>query len=229
MEQKIITKEISGIASAIYDMRKPMESKSDSAITMDSDGLNLIELGEKDEVLMKKLARTPSGSGHDCFLKSITVHADFTMTHDFILQFYRYSFRDTVSSESKMHSIHKGDIADKCSDYVSVNTIDFVNDLIKLFNDVKNDEDVVKLFNNNDAFYYAVNKTPSNKKELFECIIHNTPLGYMLTFGEVINYLQLKTMWKQRKNHKMSSWNTVFVNWVRSLPYSYLITGEYED
>lgn len=221
---QIVTKEISGIASAIYDMRKPMESESDSVFKWDNEGLKLEEIGLDDLRLAKKLALVKPGSGHNCFLKDIVVHMDMTMPHDFLLQYYRYHFTDTASSTSKMHSIHKGDIKDKCQPYVSNETITLVNRLIKMYNHLEDNA----YYYNEDYFrdILLIDAFPETKKELFECIIANTPLGYMLTLGEVTNYLQLQSMWNQRKNHKMSSWNTVFVNWVRSLPMSYLITGE---
>lgn len=227
---EIVTKEISGIASAIKDMRNPMGSqdKSDSVIYEDDHTGNLVveSLGEKDEVLLNKLCRAKQGSGHDCVLKSIVVHMDITAPHDFILQYYRYSFRDTTSSVSKMHSIHKGSIHDKCNAYVSTQTIDLVDELLTLYNSVESYSVVEDLFIANTKLYRTISDTPTTKSELFECIIANTPLGYELTFGEVTNYLQLKTMYNQRKNHKMSSWSVTFVDWIKSLPMSYLITGE---
>ena len=224
----IVVKEISGVASAIKDMRKPLGSKNDSEFVIDenTNNLQLVKLGEKDKKLMRTLSNVKSGSGHDCFLKDIIVHADITATHDFILQWYRYHFRDTASSSSKMYSITKGSIKDKCSSYVSEIIIEFVDDLILLYNKVEKDSEIKEAFNSNEGVYWDIPRIPTTKAELFECIIHNTPLGYELTFGEVISYLQLKSMYRQRKNHKMSSWNIDFVNWIHTLPYSWLITGE---
>lgn len=230
----IKTTEISGIVSAVKDMRNPMGSwdKSDSVIIENAETglLELESLGENDEALLKKLCRAKSGSGHDCVLKSIAVHCDITATHDFVLQYYRYHHRDTTSSSSKMYCITKGDISEYCSPYVHEDTIDLVNTLIEVYNEIDNSrasdcEDEIQV-NLMQSVGCNFKKIPTTKSELFECIIHNTPIGYELTFGEVTNYLQLKTMWSQRKHHRMSSWNTVFVEWVRSLPYSYLITGE---
>ncbi len=231
---KIETTEVSGIASAIKWMRLPMKSEGDTESYQEHRWLDVAgiykqhldtvyevsEVGSNDNKLAKKLAKCKSGSGHDSFLKGIVVHAEFTATHDFILQLYRYHFRDTVSSESKMHMITKGgSIGDNCSRWVNDKTIDTVDKMIDYFNEYEIlEQDTWCLFDNN--------KKPANKQELFECIIHNTPLGYMLTFGEVTNYLQLKSMYKQRKNHKMSGWSQVFVEWIKTLPLSYLITGE---
>jgi hypothetical protein len=204
---KIVTKAVSDIQLAIDWARLSYGSEGD-------------EGGEKDQKLAKTLAECKAGSGHDSMLKGIVVHAEFTATHDFILQLYRYHFRDTVSSESKMHSITKGSIGDNCSKWVHQRTIGLVDTLIATYNEQRYEKDV----------YYSVDgSTPYliTKEELFECIIHNTPLGYELTFGEVTNYLQIKTMVAQRASHKMSGWSETFIEWARTLPQAeHLIFGE---
>ena len=204
-------------------MRKPMKSKNDSEFGKNPDGTIFLEkLGDDDLRLAKQLAGCKGGSGHDSFLKDIVVHADFTGTADFIMQLYRYHHRDTASSESKMHGITKvSDIGDNCSKWVDINTIKFVNSLIWMYNIVPVDE-----YGGRSVLFPKGKEMPQTKKEMFECIIHNLPMGYELTFGEVTNYLQLKSQYRQRKSHKMSSWSDVFVKWVKTLPYSFLITGE---
>lgn len=206
------TLEVSGINSSIKWMRNPTESQCDN-------------FGESDRKLAKTLSSAKAGSGHDCFLKGMIVHVEIEATHDSILQWYRYHFRDTVSSTSKMYTLLKQDVKSKCSPYVHKWTIDLVNTLILLYNKCESDDIVEELFIKNDYLCANIDKVPTSKKELFECIVHNVPLGYKLKMGEVTNYLQLKTMYNQRKNHKMSFWNTEFVNWVKSLPHSWLITG----
>ena len=49
------------------------------------------------------------------------------------------------------------------------------------------------------------NENPTAEK--FEEVVMNTPLGLRLTARVELNYLQLKTMYGQRKNHKMSEWH----------------------
>ncbi len=212
---QIETKAVSDIQLAIDWARLSYASEGDNG-------------GEKDIKLATKLAQCKAGSGHNSFLKGIVVHAEFTATHDFILQLYRYHFRDTVSSTSKMHSITKGSIGEHCSKWVSKGLISLVDDLADMYNGyshlVLNEVLVQELASVCDR--YAISPVPYEKAELFECIIHNTPLCYELTFGEVTNYLQLKSMYSQRKSHKMSGWSEVFVEWVESLPMSFLITGK---
>jgi hypothetical protein len=40
-----------------------------------------------------------------------------------------------------------------------------------------------------------------------------------------VNYAVLKAMYHARKNHKLDEWHTL-CDWIESLPYSELITGE---
>ena len=51
-------------------------------------------------------------------------------------------------------------------------------------------------------------------------MLGNVPMGLELTAGISTNYLCLKNMYHQRKNHRLKFWNTVFVEWIKSLPMS---------
>ena len=58
-------------------------------------------------------------------------------------------------------------------------------------------------------------------------LLANVPMGLELTAGISTNYLCLKNMFHQRKNHKLKFWTETFVPWVKSLPMAKeLITGE---
>ena len=49
------------------------------------------------------LAQTPSGSGHDCFLKGMVVYVDWKINKIIREQLLRYNFINVVSSQSLMH------------------------------------------------------------------------------------------------------------------------------
>jgi len=55
------------------------------------------------------------------------------------------------------------------------------------------------------------------KEKNFEEVINNLPLGYMKWMRVSTNYLQLKTIYYQRKNHKLQEWKD-FCNWIEKLP-----------
>lgn len=128
------------------------------------------------------LGNAKGSSGHDCFCKGVRVQFDLTASHVFLPQFMRYHFQDIISSMSKMHRILKMDIEKACHRLVRKETIDNLNKIIVEYNE---------------------NPTP----EKFEEVVMNTPLGLRLTARAELNYLQLKTMYYQRKNHKMSEWH----------------------
>ena len=118
----------------------------------------------------------------------------------FWLQWERYSHQSTVSSHSSMYCITKFDVEDVFSEYVDPRVLEVLKELIDEYNN---------------------NPTPEN----FHRVIHNCPEGLQLTRRVTTNYLQLKTMYEQRKYHKMYAWSKDFVRLVESLPLFFEITG----
>lgn len=143
---------------------------------------------------------TPS-SGHDCALKGIAVHVNIKADQSFWLQFERYHYQDTISSMSTMHCLCKFvKLNEMFSPYTDPRSIAICNEYIEMYN--------------NDP-------TPEN----FQKVIHNCPEGIELTRRIGTNYLQLKTMYAQRKNHKMFAWSKDFIKLLDELPYFYELTG----
>ena len=66
------------------------------------------------------------------------------------------------------------------------------------------------------------NRTKSD--EDFLRMIYNVPSGFELTARMVTNYQQLKTIYRQRRTHRLPDWQ-MFCDWIESLPHSELITG----
>ncbi len=62
-----------------------------------------------------------------------------------------------------------------------------------------------------------------DRKELYHYIISNLPMGYELWAEISTNYLQLKTIYKQRRWHKLDDWRE-FCAFIEGLPMSELIT-----
>ena len=56
-------------------------------------------------------------------------------------------------------------------------------------------------------------------------ILYSNPCGFILTARMTTNYRQLKTIYAQRKNHRLPEWRE-FCKWIETLPYAKeLITG----
>lgn len=135
------------------------------------------------------------GSGHDCMLKGVIVSVNIEADQSFWLQWERYHFQDTVSSMSTMHCLCKFEKVDEMfSKYTDPRTIAILNEKIEAYNN---------------------NPTSEN----FHQVIHNCPQGIELCRRLVMNYLQIKSMLNQRKNHKMESWREGFVSLTKELPF----------
>lgn len=146
---------------------------------------------------VKKLGNAQKGSGHDNFLKGIIVQFDLTMTPKMSVELERYHFIDFISSQSTMHRIAKFDLDKAYIEYVDKRIIDIMKDKVAQYN----------------------NETDKEKKEkLYLEILYSNPCGFKLTAGMTTNYQQLKTIYTQRKNHRLPEWRT-FCDWIETLPY----------
>ena len=148
---------------------------------------------------IKALAGCEKGSGHDNFLKGIIVQFDLTFTVKAWTEAERYHWLDIVSSQSSMHKISKMNY-DKCF-------CEYVTDYTKK-----------EMYRLRDQ--YNADPTPEN----YLYLLYNCPTGLQLTAGMTTNYQQLKTIYSQRKTHRLPEWRE-FCKWIESLPYSELITG----
>ncbi len=149
---------------------------------------------------VKKLGSCDFGSGHDQFLTGIIVQFDLTFSNKAWIEAERYHFFDFVSSQSTMHRIAKFDIEEQCNEYVSGVVI----------------EELERL---RDA--YNADPTAENYLRL----LYNIPSGFQLTARMTTNYRQLKTIYFQRRNHRLPEWR-YFCKWVEELPmFKELILG----
>jgi len=64
-----------------------------------------------------------------------------------------------------------------------------------------------------------VDKVEENyKKERYLNLLYSVPVGLKLTAGMTTNYQQLKTIYFQRKNHRLPKWR-MFCKQLEELPY----------
>lgn len=103
-----------------------------------------------------------------------------------------------------MHRLTKMDIKKSCNKYVEDIVIDNLNYWIEKFNSIGGEETL------------TVNDISYTKHELYMKIISNCPMGLEQTMRVTTNYLQLKTIYQQRKNHKLEEWH-VFCAWCETL------------
>ena len=60
-------------------------------------------------------------------------------------------------------------------------------------------------------------------------MIQLLPSSYNQKRTVMLNYEVLANIYKSRKNHKLDEWSVGFIDWIKGLPYSELITGEKHD
>ena len=154
-----------------------------------------------------KLAKTPQGSAHSNFLCGIRVAYDIKYPAYFTPELQRYHFNYIVTSSSKMHKLINMNMDCCFNEYVTEDSIAQMKNLIQIYNRDKSYENFMR-------------------------VLSNCPLGIELFMRCTTNYLQLKTIYHQRKTHKLrQDWQEGFIDGlIRQLPYhKEFITGEYAD
>jgi len=162
---------------------------------------------------IKALAQSERGSGHDQFLTGIIVQFDFSFSNKAWVEAERYHFLDFVSSQSTMHRITKFDLNKAYNEYVDKRIIEIMKEKVKEYNEFAGRVEAGLIPENSDI-----------QKVKYLEILYSNPAGFILTAGMTTNYRQLKTIYAQRKNHRLPEWRE-FCKWIETLPHSELITG----
>jgi len=191
-----------GLRSSIRGAKFPMAADLDNIDERLTDGI-------------KALATSRSGEGHDQWLTGVIVQMDLTFSNKAWVEAERYHFFDFVSSQSTMHRITRFDLDNSYNEYVDPGIVQIMKDMVTSFN-----EDFPDMV------------IPDGKTEEFRDrylkILYSNPAGFKLTARMTTNYRQLKTIYKQRKNHRLPEWRA-FCKWIETLPLSCLITGKEKE
>ena len=145
--------------------------------------------------LGSNLGHSPVGHGDDKFLRQIPVTFDILAPRYFWAQFDTYGVFTTKNSQSTMH---KG----KALDYGRIADADVDPFILAKF------QEIVK--------HYQENPTEENLMR----VKANMPEGICLAAGISTNYAQLRTMYYQRKNHRLPQWRWFCEEFITSLPYA---------
>ena len=192
MEFKIENTEVYGISKSIIASGNAMRTEMDN---------NSSFFKENDLNRAVKLGNTKSGEGHDNFLNGIIVQFDIYAPLYMWKQLQRYHFLDFISSQSTMHRLVRFDIKEQC--------VDDVDDII-----LKRYQELLDDYNDNKGMTISVDE--DNKK--WRTLVASLPCGFVLGATMTTNYRQLKTIYNQRKNHKLNEWHE-FCKWCEKLPY----------
>ena len=160
------------------------------------------------------LGTVDTGTGHDNFLKGIIVQFDWTFTPKLSVEVERYHFIDFVSSQSTMHRITKFDLDKAYIKYVDKRCVDVIKEKVQKYNDI---QDIIKKIKNGELDL-SLKAQEDLAKELYLEILYSNPCGMFLTARMTTNYQQLKTIYQQRRNHRLPEWQW-FCDWIETLPH----------
>ena len=164
------------------------------------------------------LAKSKQGSGHDNFMNGIIVQFDLTFTNKAWVEAERYHFLDFVSSQSTMHRITKFDLDHAYIEYTDPRIVEIMKEKTSAYN-ILQDEIKERKAEGKD-----VTTLQEDSKKRYLEILYSNPAGFRLTARMTTNYRQLKTIYLQRRNHRLPEWRA-FCAWIETLPYAEFITG----
>lgn len=183
-----------------YAMREEPPTEAEFQAGVELIDLDLLRVNPaKDNSNIRRsqnLANTPIGSGHDQYETGIIVQFDVNFTIKAWTEAERYTFLNFVTSMSTMHRISKiVTQSDKVfSEYTDPRIIEIIHEKTEIYNQTKDPEDYLRL--------------------LYSC-----PVGLKLTARLSTNYRQLRTIYHQRKDHRLPEWRE-FCRWIESIPFA---------
>ena len=242
---KITETEVFGWNTAIRGMRNAHESwdKSDSGYCLDTLACHnckwnrltevkcktnidnhIFVVGKDDLALMKKLVA--AGTDHSKFMRMIHVQCDWEAPLYWWKEADTYKVGTVRNSCSTMHKITEHEFTmdmfshehlfDFCPIDKSNNSTDILEITIEHLNAMR------KVLN-------SLDQDDPLRKEYWWQLIQLLPSSYDQKATMDLNYQVLRNMYHSRKHHKQDEWRVDFCNWVKSLPYSELITMTKEE
>ena len=235
---KIENTDVVGWEAAIRGMRNPMNSweKSDSIFVGDgeyhdicsnsgpyngtvTDTETFFEMGDNDLDLMTRLRN--AGTDHRKFMRMIAVYADITAPLYWWKEFDTYKVGTVANSCSTMHKIHDKEFYEEDFSFERI---------MSGYEEYKGDDAMHTAYCSMQNVISALNRLRymykiSKNKKYWYAMIQLLPSSYNQKRTVMLNYEVLANMYKSRKNHKLDEWH-VLCDWIESLPYSELITGQ---
>ena len=246
---KIENTEVLGWEAAIRGMRNPMNSwgRSDSepcnplgncffacdqAVCEIKDHFHI---GPNDLDLMTRLRN--AGTDHRKFMRMIVVYCDITAPLYWWKEFDTYKVGTVANSCSTMHKIAAKEftLEDFSCEHLIWNWKE--EDPNSFFEyPCQCEHDAMAAYCSLDVLLLTIRALNENRKAYLETkdkkywwqMIQLLPSSYNQRRTVMLNYEVLAGIYPSRKNHKLDEWR-VFCDWIESLPYSEIITGEQKD
>lgn len=215
--------EVYNLHNAIVGIRNSWNSqhKSDSTETY---------LGDEDLKLAIKLNK--AGASHAKYLRQVMVSVNITAPLYWWKQFDQYKVGTTTNSESTMHTINRVGFLETgiFTDINNYSKFGINEGMFSLdYNFMEKEmfhEDIQNIFIFLEDLRTTYNETKD--KRYWDLLIALLPSGFNQMRTTTLNYAVLANIYHDRKNHKLDEWKTM-CEWIKTLPYSELITGVKKD
>lgn len=216
---KIENVSFAGVEPAVRGMRNPMNSwdKSDSKWGPYEDQSTYdcwrFNVGENDHDLMSRLAN--GGPVHAKYRRMMVVYLDITAPLYWWKEFDTYKVGTVANSCSTMHKIHSKEFTEDDFSWEHLEEIPETPGVAQSIID-----HTLTVLN-----YFRRRYLETKDKRFWWGMIQTLPSSYNQRRTVMLSYEVLVNIYRWRRDHKLDEWHT-FCDWIESLPYSDIITGE---
>lgn len=211
---KIENTEISNFAGAFRGMRNPMNSwdKSDSNFKD-----NQISIGPNDMKLARNLIE--GGTEHRKFLRQIFVSFDLTAPLYIWKEFDTYKVGTVANSCSTMHKLASTPITLDCFEIDDLNLVPYDEFAQRKELKYNIDPDFIQMALIPYLEYLRQKYNETKEVVYWKELIRWLPESWLQKRTITLNYENLRNIYHQRKNHKLTEWHTI-CKWIETLPYA---------
>ena len=174
-------------------------------------------IGENDMKLAQTLIK--AGNEHRKFMRQIFVSVDITAPLYWWKEFDTYKVGTVANSTSTMHKLATTPITLDCFE------IDDYDRNLSLADNSKDDDGLDNISTFEEDIIYVLENIrqkylETKDKRYWKELVRWLPESWLQKRTITMNYENVRNMYFQRRNHKLTEWSESFIKWVESLPYA---------
>ena len=209
--------EVWGFEHSLRGMRNPKNSWNRSDSFYDGNLNNHYIIGENDMKLAQTLIK--AGNEHRKFMRQIFVSVDITAPLYWWKEFDTYKVGTVANSTSTMHKLATTPITLDCFE------IDDYDRNLSLADNLKDDDGLDNISTFEEDIIYVLENIrqkylETKDKRYWKELVRWLPESWLQKRTITMNYENVRNMYFQRRNHKLTEWSESFIKWVESLPYA---------
>ena len=171
-------------------------------------------IGENDMKLAQTLIK--AGNEHRKFMRQIFVSVDIAAPLYWWKEFDTYKVGTVANSTSTMHKLATTPITLDCFE---------IDDYDRNLSLVGYDSPINSIFTFEEYVIYVLENIrqkylETKDKRYWKELVRWLPESWLQKRTVTMNYENIRNMYFQRRNHKLTEWSESFIKWVESLPYA---------